>query len=243
MRLVDCYIESILFARQLVPTLAPKPIESEEFNQDSEPQDTEAKGKEFQEIKARLVAILQDSLDQARDRDFSDEIANAALLPVVAYIDEMILCSDWQFKAEWQKESLQRHFFQTTNIGSEFYESLNELSKHGSDSWVREVYVLCLGLGFKGRYFSNDDRRMLEEIKGFNVSLLLPDEAQRNIETATLFPSAYSSRDHGRAGTFKARLNVIPYVVGIPIVLSVALVVYYHFNVAQVLDQIAKAVN
>ena len=222
MRLVDFFIDVIVFIRKLEPQLT----------------DTI----EYDRLKNELEVRLIDSCSLAEKKGYEKDVVNSAQFPVVAFIDELILCSNWPHKSRWQQESLQRKFYDTTNIGSEFYSKLNELSKYGPDEWVREVYILCLGLGFKGRYFSNDDRRALEEIKEFNIGLLLPDKEQRKLDTATLFPTAYgeNSRD---GGNFKSRLNVIPYIIGPPVLMLVALVLYYHFNVTGVMENILKAVN
>lgn len=224
MRLTDCYLDLIVLARKTVRVL-----DHSELN--------------LEKIRDSFVTLAQRGLSSAEKSGYSEETAMAGLFPVIAYIDELVLCSKWEQKSEWQKRSLQRHFYQTTNIGAEFYEQLNNLSKHGEDAEIREVYVLCLGLGFRGRYFANDDRRTLEQIKGFNVGVLMPEEAQRNLETATLFPAAYGSVARDGKGRFKARFNVIPFVLGVPLVLSLALILYYHFGVVDTLNTIARAVK
>jgi type VI secretion system protein ImpK len=222
--LVDCYINSILLARIFLRTLG----------------DSTA---DIKIVREKFIEEANQCRDLAITSGFSEKMANDALFPVVAYIDELVLCSSWPQKNQWQKRPLQRHFFNTANIGAEFYQRLNEINKHGTDKAIREVYVLCLGLGFKGKYFSSDDRRVLEEIKGFNVSVLLPEEAQRNLETATLFPAAYGSSTRDGKGSFKARLNVIPYVIGVPLILSITLIIFYHFKIVDVLNLVLKTVK
>jgi type VI secretion system protein ImpK len=221
MRLVDFFIDVIVFSRALSTQLAASDVA-------------------FESVRDGLIVKLMDSSSLAEKSGFSRELVSSAQFPVVAFIDELILCSKWTQKGRWQKESLQRKFYSTTNIGAEFYSKLNELSKHGPDESVREVYVLCLGLGFKGKYFSNDDRRALEDVKTFNLGLLLP---QRTIEAATLFPTAYSGHTREGSSRFKTRLNIIPYVIGLPVVISFGVIIYYHFNLVRVLGQIINSVQ
>ena len=224
MRLVDYFIDVIAYSRSIEAQLGSNQVE-------------------LNAVRDKLIELLIDSTSNAIKAGFAADVVDAARYPVVAFIDELIMCSDWSEKSQWQKKSLQRKFYETTNIGAEFYTRLNELSKHGSDEWVRGVYALVLGLGFKGKYFSIDDRPQLEAIKTFNISLLIPEEAQRNLDTATLFPSAYGSHARGAKGNFKTRLNVIPFVIGAPILISLGLVIYCQFNISNAIGQIIKSVN
>ena len=219
MRLTDSFIEVFLYARQAVRELG--------ISTDS-----------VHTLRDSFVVKFNEAEDHALGNGFDLEIIEAAKFPVVAYIDEMILCSSWDKRGEWQQESLQRHYFNTTNIGDEFYEKLNNLSKHGPDSWVRELYLLCMGLGFKGRYFSNDDYRKLEEIKGFNLQIFSPEESQRNLDTAVLFPSAYI-RDEDSGGSFKQRRSYLLLIIGTPIVIVGGMLVYFQGQISATLTQIS----
>jgi type VI secretion system protein ImpK len=151
--------------------------------------------------------------------------------------------SGWHDKANWSKNSLQRIYFGTTNAGAEFYDRLNVLNKFGPDRDVREVYALCLGLGFRGRYFRGEDRKRYEDTKAFNLSLLLPDEAQRNIDSATLFPFAYKASDAHNDNPFKSRFSIYPIIVGVPVTVLILMIGFYHLNISWVLDQIQAMVN
>ena len=219
MRLTDSFIEIFLYARQAV----------RELGISTDPVET---------LLDSFVVKFNQAEDHALANGFDMDIIEAAKFPVVAYIDELILCSDWDKRGDWQQNSLQRHYFNTTNIGDEFYDRLNNLSKHGPDAWVREVYLLCMGLGFKGRYFSNDDYRKLEEIKGFNLQIFSPEESQRNLDTAMLFPSAYSAKE-GRSGSFKQRRSYLYLIIGTPIVIIGGLLVYFQGQISAMLTQIS----
>ncbi len=190
---------------------------------------------------------LQDLFDKSErgleEKGILEVYYQAAKFSVVALIDEMLQTSDWEDKANWAKNPLQRIYFDTTNAGAEFYERLNVLSKFGPERDVREVYALCLGLGFRGRYFRGEDRKHYEEVKAFNLSLLLPDEAQRNIDSATLFPFAYKASDARNDNPFKSRFSIYPIIVGVPVAVLILMIGLYHLNISWVLDQIQAMVN
>jgi len=164
MRLVDFYIDALLTTRSLVPMLA---VET---------------GQDAESIRNKLISLLEQAQQQVADNNYSAYQAEAALFPVVAYIDEMILTSGWNEKSSWQQNPLQRHFFDTMNAGQEFYERLNKLNRQGEDRSIREVFLLCLGIGYKGQYFMPEDRPKLEEVRVFNLDLLLPEEANKTLE-------------------------------------------------------------
>ncbi len=195
------------------------------------------------EVRQRLAALFQQSQEMAEENGILDNIYQAGKFPVVTLVDEMLATSNWSEKAVWTKNPLQRIYFNTTNAGSDFYNRLNVLNKFGPDRDVREVYALCLGLGFRGKYFRGEDRKKYEEIKAFNLSLLLPEEAQRNIDSATLFPFAYKGHESENTNPFKSRFSIYPIIFGVPILVVVLMIAFYHFNIASVLDSIHAMVN
>lgn len=218
MRIVDCFTDVILFTRKFVRG--------------------ELEINTSDDVRRELSQLFENSQKLAESQDMTEEFYQQAKFPVVALVDEMLQCSNWEHKADWQKHPLQRHYFETTSAGAEFYERLNVLNKFGPDRDIREVFALCLGLGFKGKYFRGEDRKAYEGIKAFNLSLLLPDEAQRNIDSATLFPFAYKGHEDSDQNSFKARLNIYPVIIGVPIIVVISLVIFYQFNISSLLEQI-----
>ncbi len=224
MRLVDCYIDTILFTRAL----------SNRISQDNP---------SYEELLASFQQLLSDAEILSNKSSHTSDAFNAGKFAIIAFIDETILCSAWPNKAAWQKMPLQRKYFNTTNIGSEFYDHLNKLSKHGPDKEVREVFSLCLGLGFKGKYFSLDDRPKYEEVKAFNLGVLIPDEAKGNIDKTILFPLAYGEAALNSKASFIPRLNVLPAVIGVPLSVFVVTMLIYHYMMGNQLDAIISAVK
>jgi type VI secretion system protein ImpK len=222
-RIVDCFTDVILYARKL--TRGEIVVES------------------AAEARDALKDLFARSETLAEENDFSSAIYADAKFPVVAFVDELFLTSTWAYKKDWQHEPLQRFYFNTTNAGSEFYDRLNVLNKFGPDKDVREVYALCLGLGYKGKYFRGEDRKYYEEVKAFNLSLLLPDESKQDIDAATLFPFAYRGYSADSQGGFKPRLNIFPILIGVPLAIVVALLLFYHFDIAGTLNQIQQLVK
>ena len=222
MRVVDCFTNFILYARQLTRNAG----------------ETSAT-----EVAQELSRLLEESRQLAEIQGIAEEVFMEARFPVIAYVDELLLCLDWSGKSEWQRHPLQRKYFETTNAGSEFYDRLNSLNKFGPDRDVREVYALCLGLGFRGKYFRGEDRKAYEEVKAFNLGLLLPEEAQQNIDSATLFPFAYRGHTEDETASFKARMSIYPVIIGVPVAVISFMAFVYHFYIGSVLGQIIELIK
>ena len=223
MRIVDCFTDVILFARKL--SRDDILVESAD------------------EARTTLLTLLEKSKSLSDEQSHSSEMYEGAKFPVVAFVDELFLCSGWQFKSEWKQNSLQRVCFNTTSAGSEFYDRLSELNKFGPDREVREVYALCMGLGVRGKYFRGEDRQRYEEIKSFNLSLLLPDEFEQDIDSATLFPCAYRGHTNDKKSSYQPRLNIYPVLIGVPLSIIVIMSLYFGFDIASTLNDIQQLVK
>lgn len=223
MRLVDFFIDPILKINQVKS-------------------DVEFLDSQWEDFKTEISNTLLDAQIQAVKAGFSEKVCADSLFPIVAYIDESILTSEWQKRSLWQKNSLQRHFFNTTNSGYEFYERLNQLNRQGDDRGVREIYLLCLSLGYKGRYFSPQDRPKIEEIRVFNLSLLLPNDANKVFDKSTLFTDAYHEHDQINTSR-KSRINLIPFFAVTPFIVVAATLVFYSFQIGQGLNSIMDLVK
>ena len=171
------------------------------------------------------------SQSRARQSPSSAEDYDQARFAVFAWVDEVILSSDWAHKKRWQGEQLQRIYFQTTNAGELFFERLNNLGPHQRD--VREVYYVCLALGFMGRYCHDGDEYLLEQLQTSNLKLLTGSTVgPPSIEGAILFPDAYASESESPLfGGQSQRLfsSVTLLFIGFPVLLFAALFFIYQF--------------
>jgi type VI secretion system protein ImpK len=70
------------------------------------------------------------------------------------------LRTPWTGHDDWAREPLQLQLYRTNKAGDEFYEHLERLRPEMASA--RQVYFLCLTLGFEGQYSGHDaDRRAL----------------------------------------------------------------------------------
>jgi type VI secretion system protein ImpK len=74
---------------------------------------------------------------------------------VIAFLDETILHSKDPVRAEWEQLTLQQDLFGQADAGVVFFEKLEQFRARRDSAQladVLEVYLLCLLLGFEGRY-------------------------------------------------------------------------------------------
>ncbi|MCJ8501797.1 DotU family type IV/VI secretion system protein [Desulfatitalea alkaliphila] len=149
----------------------------------------------YEQVRNTMQRLIDQSETCLAQGDFSQEDRDLARFAVFAWVDETLLASSWEGRQQWQREQLQRVHFQTADAGELFFERLNGIGPHQQQ--VREVYYLCLALGFSGQYCNEGDDFMLEQLRTSNLKLLtgravgIPDWKDQ-----TLFPDAYS-RDEG----------------------------------------------
>lgn len=171
MRLRDCFAELIAYVAYCIKS---KNLDSMSFGQ----------------VQTDVQRLLSETESTMRAGGVDAEEYNEARFAVCAWVDEALLSSTWAGKADWQKDSLQRRYFQTADAGQEFFERLNSLGQHQRDA--REIYYLCLAMGFKGRFHQEGDEPLLEQLKTSNLKFLLGSSVGLpSLERTELFPEAY----------------------------------------------------
>lgn len=223
MRLSDCFIELIAYTALII-----RPHGGGQTT--------------FDQVQADIRRLIAESEAACQQGGFSSADYDLARFAVFAWIDETILSSQWEGKRRWLGEQLQRRFYNTADAGKLFFERLNTIGPHQLD--VREVYYLCLAMGFTGQYCNEGDDYLLEQLKLSNLKLLtgssmgLPD-----LKQARLFPDAYAP-DNSQipmAGPKMRRFSAFTLVcAGAPVLLFGVLFVVYRFilsNIGQSLIQ------
>ena len=151
MHLTDCFVELVAYVVYFRKTVS-------------------MKQPPYEQVKADVMRLLSQSEDCVKKGTLLGRTMIRGGL-IWAWVDEIILSSAWDQKGKWQREQLQRIFYNTTEAGEEVFERLNSLGLHQRE--MREVYYLCLALGFKGRYCKQGDEFLARAIK--NIQPKIPD--------------------------------------------------------------------
>ena len=130
--------------------------------------------------KAALQQVEKDAVASGYDAADIRETHYA----VVAFLDSVVLNSTDPVRAEWQSKTLQEELFGKSDAGMIFFEKLDHFRSRRDSPLladILEVYLLCLLLGFEGRYsdrrhgeldgITERVRRRIENIRGSSSEL------------------------------------------------------------------------
>jgi type VI secretion system protein ImpK len=171
MRLIDCFVDIMVYVSYLVKPDGGKQIA-------------------FEKAKADINRLIKES-----DRFLDNEAVlrsdyDLARFGVFAWVDEAVMSSSWEGRHQWQKELLQRQYYNTVDAGELFFDRLNSVGLHQRD--VREVYYICLAMGFTGQFCNAGDEILLEGLKNENLKILTGSSVGvPSIDNRELFPEAY----------------------------------------------------
>jgi type VI secretion system protein ImpK len=117
-------------------------------------------------FRKRTKATLQEIEQLAAAGGYDGRDVRDTHFAIVAFLDSVVLHLSDPIRAEWERKTLQQELFGQTDAGVVFFEKLDQFqarrdSRELAD--ILEVYLLCLLLGFEGRY-SGGLRGELESI-------------------------------------------------------------------------------
>jgi type IV/VI secretion system ImpK/VasF family protein len=147
----------------------------------------------YEQTRREIAALLEQEKAATKREGLSDREYQDASFAVIAWADETILKhSTWTHHADWNAFPLQLEYLQTRNAGEEFFDRLERLRP--DQKAIRDVYYVCLGLGFSGRYFLGlEDELKLNQIRHEQAQQLsLPVEDIQ--EVGKLTPQPYDVR-------------------------------------------------
>ena len=141
------------------------------------------------ELRARIGDYLDRIDKEGREAGIAREDIEAAKYPLVGFIDETILNSDWDGRERWREHPLQLDLYGETVAGERFFERMDKIRQKGeSKAELLQIYWLCLVLGFEGKY----------KIIGKPKLLTLIDEVRRELGFSTSALGKSPISPHGR---------------------------------------------
>jgi len=195
------------------------------------------------ELRRQIDRLLKEGEEAAARGGIPRESYDLARFAVCAWSDEAILNSPWPGRDAWLKEELQRRHYGTSDAGEEFFDRLKDLPLNECE--VREIFYLCLALGFTGRYCGAGGDEALEKLKSAEQKVLLGGCALEPDEEGDLFPGGYP-RDLPAGGKKTARFSFesLPPVstVTLPVIGFVILLAIFRFALTGMADNLLRSV-
>jgi type VI secretion system protein ImpK len=151
-------------------------------------------------FRQQVIGALKLADQQARSQGYNSGDIKLAIFAVVAFVDESVLNLRLPVFSDWPRRPLQEELFGHHIAGEIFFKNLQELlGKNDSQDLadLLEVYLVCLLLGFAGRYSLADHgalraitdstiekiRRIRGSAPTLSPSWELPQETMRPAET------------------------------------------------------------
>jgi type VI secretion system protein ImpK len=134
---------------------------------------------EYEPFRAKAEELFRSFETRAKESDIPDPMVQLAKFPLVAFIDETILQSNWLLKDLWAGNPLQLQYFNDFSAGEEFFNKLESL--RNTDDPIKldvlEIYYHCMAVGFKGKY---------ADLKGMEKMKVLLESLSKEIRRARL---------------------------------------------------------
>ena len=149
----------------------------------------------FADLRGDVRRLLDEQQALVKRHDIPAADYDAARFAAVAWTDELLVRftheSSREISQQWKRSPLQVELYDTANAGEEFYTRLDALRPAQKD--VREIYHLCLCLGFRGRYYDDTQEFKIVELRrqtGQHLPLAVPDllEVEKTQEKVTPQP-------------------------------------------------------
>ena len=150
-----------------------------------------------EDVRSRISNLLATGDQAAQAMGIPSADIRQARFALCAFIDELLMNKSWPGQNFWKRSLLQTQYFQTTNAGEEFFSNLNALRPE--QNWVREIYYLCLCMGFKGRYCKPGDEAVLARLRGAELAAIKRPDQPGLGDPAPLFPEGYPAKDEAES--------------------------------------------
>ncbi len=141
-------------------------------------------------LRQEIRGLLDRAGQQALMAGYRPERVNWVRFSVVAFVDEVVLNSNWAYRSSWMERPLQFDEFETTVAGDQFFDRLEGARE--VDPETAEIDFMILSLGFKGRYVGNEAELTAVRRRLFKK---FPPEAVLSVPQLT--PEAYETRVEG----------------------------------------------
>lgn len=139
--------------------------------------------------------------------EFAISYYKEAQYAMAALTDELFLTlPGFTGKEFWAENLLEKRLYGTYNSGEKFFEKLDNFLEERDPTRkdIAEVYLLCLGVGFKGKFQGMPDQRQLDFYRRELYIFINHEEPQLYNGDDRLMPQAYShTLNEGEAGRFQ----------------------------------------
>lgn len=143
----------------------------------------------YQQFRQEVLNGLQKIESEAPQHGIEREDAARAVYALSLFMDEQVAESEWNGKMQWLNEPLSIVKLQDPEGGVTFFTYLDQFGER--QKAVKEVYLVCLALGFRGKYAELDVTQQAAKIAEVRQKLLRSIHPTPLESRDVLFPEAY----------------------------------------------------
>jgi type VI secretion system protein ImpK len=144
----------------------------------------------YQQFRKEILTALQRIESEGPDHELDREDCRQAVYALALFMDEQVGESEWSGKMEWFNEPLGQTLLQDPEGGVNFYSRLDSLGDR--QRAVKEVFLVCLSLGFRGKYIELEPTQQAARIGEIRQKLIRSINPSGIDTRRVLFPEAYT---------------------------------------------------
>ncbi len=143
----------------------------------------------YAQFRQEVLNALQRVESEAAEHGIDREDAADARYALALFMDEQVADSEWSGKAQWANEPLYMVLLGDPEGGKNFFLRLESLGDR--QRAVKEVYLVCLAMGYRGQYAELDPTQQAARLGDIRQKTLRGIHPQPLDTMDVLFPEAY----------------------------------------------------
>jgi type VI secretion system protein ImpK len=145
----------------------------------------------YAQFRQEVLAALQKIETEAPESGIDREDAVDAIYALSLFLDEDVATSEWTGKLQWANEPLYAVKLQDPEGGINFFRKLDEMGDRRRA--VKEVFLVCLALGFRGKYAELEPSQQAAKLGEIRQRVLRSIHPTPLDNVEELFPEAYEA--------------------------------------------------
>ena len=119
-------------------------------------------------LRKKILKLFDNMKEDCKKFGWDEEDVTDAQYPLCAFIDEIILESEWRYKEDWLRYNLTVELYNDHHAGEGFFRNIKKIEDENSKRDILEIYLYCMLLGFEGEYKRSGTERLNQFIE--NIS-------------------------------------------------------------------------
>jgi len=185
-------------------------------------------------LQRRVLGLFDTMMKNGAEARITEQDMIDVKYALAAFADEVIYHSSWPGRQQWLSNPLQLQFFHENTAGDGFFERLDSLHAQRGRDHVTQVYFLCLGLGFQGKFRLTQGQGLGAVVEGVGNHVALSIGAGD-----VLAPNA--ERKDGGGSTVRRELPFLAIALGF-FVLALLIVIILRLVVGSNADSVSDAI-